>query len=402
MYNLKVIKTEQDHEHAINELMALMDNAPAVGSSESDHLEVLSVLIEQFESEHYAIDAPDPIQAIEFRMDQMGLNKKDLVPYIGSASKVSEVLNRKRRLSLNMIRRLNEGLGIPAEVLIQDVSEERTEASDVEWSKFPLAEMRKRNYFPEFSGTLTELKKCSQEQVSGLLDNINGFGLKPAMLRTTAHLRSNNKEMDAYALWAWQARVLQRAQQEGKLPAKYVAGSVTEEWMRQLSTFSCMDNGPLLAKEFLNKGGIHLVFERHLPKTYLDGAVCLTESGCPVVALTLRHDRVDNFWFTLMHELAHLSLHMEDSRWFIDDLDAGGTDKLEIEADVLANESLIPSKIWKKFSIATVIDVKQLASQLSIAPCIVAGRARFDNADHKMFGRSFRDKVRSTIELAAV
>ncbi len=119
MNYLKLIKTEGEHEQALRRLMTLLDNAPAAGSEEADEAEVLALLIEKYESEHFPVDAPDPIEAIKFRMEQLGLIKKDLIPFIGSAPKVTEVLNGTRNLSINMIRKLHAGLGIPAEVLIR-------------------------------------------------------------------------------------------------------------------------------------------------------------------------------------------------------------------------------------------------------------------------------------------
>ena len=97
-----------------------MDKKLVVGSQEADELEVLALLIERYEQEAFPIDAPDPIEAIRFRMEQLGLIKKDLIPFIGSASKVTEVLNGTRQLSINMTRRLSEGLDIPAQVLIRE------------------------------------------------------------------------------------------------------------------------------------------------------------------------------------------------------------------------------------------------------------------------------------------
>ena len=94
----------------------LMDAQP--GSAEEDELELLALLVEKYEAEHYPIDPPDPVEAIKFRMDQEALTAKDMIQFLGSQSKVSEVLNYKRPLSLTMIRKLQTGLGIPAEVLL--------------------------------------------------------------------------------------------------------------------------------------------------------------------------------------------------------------------------------------------------------------------------------------------
>lgn len=113
----KVIKTGEEYKAALSQMRALMEAAP--GSPEEEDLELFAVLIEQYEKERFPIGLPDPVEAIEFRMDQAGLTRKDLIPYIGSQSKVSEVLNHKRPLSVAMIRALHDGLGIPAEVLLQ-------------------------------------------------------------------------------------------------------------------------------------------------------------------------------------------------------------------------------------------------------------------------------------------
>lgn len=114
----KVIKTEAEYSKALEYVATLM-NATA-GSAQEDALELWSLLIERYESTHHPIDPPDPIEAIKFRMEQQGLTPKDLEAYIPNKSKVSEVLNRKRNLSLSMIRSLHRGLGIPAEILVQE------------------------------------------------------------------------------------------------------------------------------------------------------------------------------------------------------------------------------------------------------------------------------------------
>jgi len=118
MMKPRVIKTEADYERTLARIEALMDAAP--GTPEMDELEVFSVLVEKYEDERYPVDMPDPIAAIRFRMEQQGLTHADLEGYLGSQARVSEVLNGKRALSKEMIRRLHSGLGIPAEVLLQE------------------------------------------------------------------------------------------------------------------------------------------------------------------------------------------------------------------------------------------------------------------------------------------
>jgi len=114
--NVKPIRTEEEYRAALARLEEIWNAEPS--TPESDELDVLAVLVEAYEDEHFPMDPPDPIEAIKFRMEQMGLTLKDLEPYIGSRARVSQVLTRKRGLSLDMIRNLNEKLGIPAEVLI--------------------------------------------------------------------------------------------------------------------------------------------------------------------------------------------------------------------------------------------------------------------------------------------
>ena len=116
---IKAIRTEADYRAALQEVSALIDLDPAVDCPDGERLEVMGTLVQAYEAKHCPIDPPDPIEAIKFRMDQAGMTVKDLVPYIGPLNRVYEVLTYKRPLSLNMIRRLNEGMGIPAEVLIR-------------------------------------------------------------------------------------------------------------------------------------------------------------------------------------------------------------------------------------------------------------------------------------------
>jgi len=123
--DLKPIRTEADYEAALAEIERLFDAAP--NTPESDRLDVLTTLVQAYEAQHYSIPEPDPVEAIKYYLESRGLSRSDLEPYIGSRARVTEVLNRKRPLSLNMIRRLYAGLGIPAEVLVKPyaVAEEK-------------------------------------------------------------------------------------------------------------------------------------------------------------------------------------------------------------------------------------------------------------------------------------
>ena len=115
--NIKPIKTEKDYQKALKRLEIIFDAHP--GTKEGDELDILALLIERYEDEHYPIEAPDPIEAIKFRMEQMGYKQKDLEEIIGYKGHVSEILNRKRKLTLEMVRKLHEKLNIPLASLIQ-------------------------------------------------------------------------------------------------------------------------------------------------------------------------------------------------------------------------------------------------------------------------------------------
>jgi len=116
--NMMPIRNERDYMRTLRRIETLWKATPK--SPEHDELEVLATLVDAYEAEHHHIAPPDPIEAIQFRMEQLGLSRKDLEPYIGSRGRVSEVLGRKRAMSLSMIRKLHRGLGIPADVLLAE------------------------------------------------------------------------------------------------------------------------------------------------------------------------------------------------------------------------------------------------------------------------------------------
>jgi HTH-type transcriptional regulator / antitoxin HigA len=119
MMKTRLIKTQREYRSALRRVEALMDARP--GTSQGDELELMAALIEIYEEEHAPIPPPDPVEAILFRMEQEHLRPQDLVPFLGRRSRVSEVLNRRRPLTLTMIRRLRNGLGIPADILLGEM-----------------------------------------------------------------------------------------------------------------------------------------------------------------------------------------------------------------------------------------------------------------------------------------
>lgn len=373
---IKVIKDEAGYQSALAEINALMDLDPDVGTSEADRLELLTLLVEDYESRTFPTRIPDPIEAIRFRMEQQNLMQRDLVPFIGSRSRVSEVLSGKRPLTLSMIRALHHGLGIPAKVLLQEHDPSELEEIGIEWNRFPVKEMIARGWIKESS---SNLRDKTEDLLRRFFSPLGSPAEIAAMYKQTESVRSV-RTMDKYALAAWTARIMIRALEDPP-PVEYRPEIVTLEFMREVARLSWSDSGPRLAQEFLRKNGIPLIIEPHLPHTHLDGAAIMVWRDRPVVGLSLRHDRVDNFWFCLMHELAHVSLHYgQGFTHFYDDLDVKSSDDpREREADQFASEALIPEEVWAKSpakSLRSPEAAQHLANRLRIHPAIVAGRMR--------------------------
>jgi len=388
----KVIKTEAEYQTALAAIESLIDLDPSPGTDDASKLELLTLLVEDYESRIAPANLPDPIEAIRFRMEQQNLKQTDLVQYIGSRSKVSEVLSRKRPLTLSMIRKLHSGLGIPAKVLLQDRPESSRdlEETNIEWERFPLREMISREWL---GGPYAKVRDNAEEVLRTFFRDAGQLSPAAVVFRKTYHVRSPRK-MDQYGLAAWTARV---ATQALRMPSvgPYSPGSIDLAFMREVARLSWADQGPVLACEFLSRHGIAVVVEPHLPHTHLDGAAILLDVGRPVIGLTIRHDRLDNFWFCLMHELAHISLHLTESgskepSQFFDNLDPGGMkDSRESDADRRADEALIPEADWTD-SPASVLRtreaVEHLATKLRIHPAIVAGRIRYRGGSYRVLG----------------
>jgi HTH-type transcriptional regulator/antitoxin HigA len=391
----RLIKNEKDYDTALSCIEQLMDAKS--GTTEMDELELLTALVEMYEERHFPISPPDPIDAIKFRMEQLGLVQKDMIPYIGTKSKVSEILNGKRSLTLAMMRSLNKGLGISAEVLLKESGADfPDQIQDMEWSKFPLLEMAKRNWIPRFD----DVRVKAEELIRDFIEQAGGLDTVPKPCFRQGKRGRYNSKMDLFALTAWCIRV-QSIARKNPLKTKYVKNSIKLSTMQEVARLSYFDNGPLLAKEYLEKHGIHLIVVPHLPRTYLDGAAILLPDGTPVISLTLRYDRIDYFWFCLLHELAHVSKHLSASdRLIIDDLDLRGKkvdteDIIEKEADEMTRNGLIPKRIWDRKPIsgkAPTAEVNALAEKLKIHPAIIAGRIRFEQNNYKLLSRHVGNK----------
>src|SRR5208337_183038 len=232
----KVIKTDAEYEAALAEIDRQLDSEIAAGTPEAEKLELLTLLVHEYESSHYPIGIPDPIEAIKFRMEQQNLSQRDLVPFIGSRSKVSEVLSGRRPLTLSMMRALHSGLGIPAKVLLQGREAADLEESPIQWDKFPLREMVARGWIEE----KVEDYRLQAEDVLRRFFGQLGSSQAAAALYRQGHKVRSARDMDEYALTAWTARAMMLARRNAP-KGEYKEGSVDLAFLRELGRLSCFD-----------------------------------------------------------------------------------------------------------------------------------------------------------------
>jgi HTH-type transcriptional regulator/antitoxin HigA len=247
-------------------------------------------------------------------------------------------------------------------------------SQSIDWSLFPVKEMYKRNWFEGFTGSLSAATAEAESLVQGF---IRGAIRRPLLSLQRQRVRAGS-EANPYALLAWQCRVLCLAKPVPR-PKEFNHSVLDDTWLHSLVQFSRFDDGPVRAKKHLGDAGIVLITEPHLSSTHLDGAAMLGDEG-PVIGLTLRHDRLDNFWFVLLHEVIHIKKHLKKGSVedIFDDLEAE-PDELEREADVLACQALIPDELWNTALARytrSEASVKSFAAQIKINPAIVAGRIR--------------------------
>lgn len=388
MSKIRAIRSETDYEAALARIDELMDADR--DTPEGEELDVLTDLVELYEARHVPMGYPTPLAAIRFRMEQDGLSPRDLVPYMGSRAKVSEVLAGKRALTMQMARALHANFGIPADVLLQQPGGELPSALEgIEWQRFPLAEMAKRGWIAK----RRNMSAHAEDIVRDLIRRAGGEDALPAAFYRKNDWARVNAKTDPYSLkaWCWEVLALANAR---RLPVTYKPGTVDLAFLRKVSKLSWSQDGPRLAQEFLANHGIHLIYLEHLPRTHLDGAALQLADGTPVIGLTLRYDRLDNFWFCLLHELAHIGRHMDrtHNEAFVDDLSLRNMkgvrrDPKEDEADEWAENGLIPADVWNTSSVRdnpSPLGVMELAQRLGIHPAIIAGRIRHETQNYRL------------------
>lgn len=379
----RIIKTESQYRSYLAEVERLAAKDPAIGTPEGDRLELLAKLVEDYERERFPFKSPDPIEAIQFRMQEQGLKQKDLAHLLGGKNRVSEILGRKRPLTISMARALCESLRIPAELLIGGSPAVRNEdENDEENISLPL--LVKSGWFTADEAT----RLTTQDIVSRYLKPARG----PLYLRHTITYGSS-PSTDKTNLQLWIGRVRELAKSSRRERGTWRPETIDANFLSFVAHLSWADRGPLLAKEFLAEKGIALIILPALPRTRLDGAAMLTDDGSPVIGMTIRHDRLDSFWFTLLHELVHAWKHLPDSLLAITDEDVekgADDDAKEIEANRLAQEAFIPRSQWKRseaYLRPSEDTVRAFADKLRISAAVVAGRLRREKLGYAFLTR---------------
>lgn len=270
------------------------------------------------------------------------------------------------------------------------------ETDDIIWGQLPYREMIKRKWFdvPRDANPVEKAKEYF----------LRAAGPQFATALHRKKMRSGTVPNE-YALLAWQARVLERTRDlvEREELAKF---ELDDRWLPELVRLTKRKDGAKRARNLLAQKGIVLIVERHLPGSYLDGAAMLDDGERPVVGLTLRYDRLDNFWFVLLHELGHVFLHLFDGLRFdfFDEESASNGDSIEADADKFALNALIPDELWdqclSRFALSEEA-VRIDAGNLGIDPSIIAGRIRKERGNYTILNDLVgQDRVRKQFEEA--
>jgi HTH-type transcriptional regulator/antitoxin HigA len=253
--------------------------------------------------------------------------------------------------------------------------------NDLPWDQFPIKEMFRRKWFEGFSGSLEEAIANAEELAKAFVKSSLD---RPVQALARQRVRAGGN-VNRYALLAWQCRIIALANKQ-RLKNKYKQNTINKEWLTKVAQLSCTDDWEKKIIEYLRNFGVRLVIESHLPNTYLDGAAFLLSDGSPVIGMTLYRDRLDNFWFVLLHELIHIMKHLRkgDIESIFDDFDVEAGD-IEREADEQAGEILVPEERWNT-ALARYLrsedSVRAFAKELGIHPAIVAGKIRKEANDY--------------------
>jgi HTH-type transcriptional regulator/antitoxin HigA len=386
---IRLIESAQDYEVALSEIYLLIQRDD-LNQAEAQFLKVQSKLVDDWEKEQgYGLKQPSVKDWILHRMEERGLSRRDLIPYIGSASRVNEILNDKRGLTIPMIRALHKHLNIPLEALTQEPLPHEDSQHDYLLSQAP----RYKNVIKKLNFNFSDFDEVSVG-LNTVITKLGGFEQIPkgALARKNDENRVLAKT-DRIALQLWMIRLLDIVNDKIKNVSPYKG--IDTLFLQQVAKLSIFPDGLTQAFELLQKRGIFVEVLPHPQRTYLDGAT-LYFKGHPIIGLTLRYDRLDNVWFTLMHELAHVVNDLDALKQgdiFTDDITIdtkkGGHSDIEKKADETAKEAFIPSEYETELQdlIDTPILNKllNLAGKLQINPAILAGRVRYSLGNYRIF-----------------
>jgi HTH-type transcriptional regulator/antitoxin HigA len=284
--------------------------------------------------------------------------------------------------SLKTLIRIASGLNISISGDVQIKPIEAPEILDVK--NYPFKQMFQRNWFGNYVGSLNEAIKDSGDLIANFFE---AAGIPDFKYSLTKKLVRSGSILNEFALNAWYARVLLKAKEQ-RLTTPFDKALLDAAWLKNLAELSKDSTNLKQVTLYLKNSGIRFVIEPQLDGTFLDGAALLMDNINPVIALTLRYDRLDNFWFVLFHEIAHIILHLSgDLNAIFDDLDVK-IDGIEKEADELALNSLISNEIWRKSLVRFRPSEKAIINQaeiLNIHPALVAGRIRRETGLYHQF-----------------
>ena len=378
----RIIKTEEQYRAVLAEVERLAAEDPVAGSADGDRLELLAKLVEDYEKERYKFTRPDPVEAILFRMEEQGLRQKDVAELLGGKNRASEVLSRKRALTLPMVRALSESLKIPADLLIREPEVPEYGADDEE-DDIPMPHLVKSGWFENEDArrltTAAVVARYLKPRAGGplYLRRTITYGAAPDTNKTRLRL--------------WVSKVRELAANSCRQRGTWSSDTLNDEFLSFVARLSGAEQGPLLAQKLLAEKGIALIVWPALPQTKLDGAAMRDANGAPVIGITLRHDRLDSFWFALLHELVHAWKHLPERDLAIADesVEEGNEDDAkETEANRLARDAFIPRALWKRteaFLRPSEASILALARRLNISPAVVAGRLRREKTGYAAF-----------------
>jgi HTH-type transcriptional regulator / antitoxin HigA len=411
-----MITNERQYKSAIAAICSLEDSIarfdilqsiksgvdPVIAKAQITSYELkLSDLIQQvkiFDKKRIGIDANFPFSSISELGEHLigcrvarGWTQRQLADVLGVKEQQIQRYERDRyaTISLSRLNTVSEALGIKISGLLEASPQDTDPTSDfsdsLDPSLYPISEMNSRGWL----GNSFNLRQMSLAQKKDALARFFApFDFKEASMALHKKTIGSRTPQAQAALIAWQARILWLASQKKGDCRPFT--KLDPDILRNLVQLSRRNDGPQAAIDYLLNHGVIVICEPHLPKTKLDGAAMTLDGRYAVIGITVRHDRIDNFWFVLLHELGHVMLHWGPllRQGFIDEEIEKSKNGLEIEANEFARNMIVPDESWNssfvRYSQSPQI-LKEFAAKWSIHEALVAGRVRFERNDYKAF-----------------